>query len=87
MGTKTPYELRQAVDQTMSDGYGEAAAPASRRDRNEKLAAGFRPNERQEALIRLRDRDPAAFAALPPATRMGAATYEAAKAAAESGGG
>lgn len=86
---KTPYQLIQSVDETLAAGYAEGAAGSpARRTRAEKVAGDFRPNATQERLLRLRETDPAAFAGLPPATRMGAAYYETAKeAAAATGGG
>jgi hypothetical protein len=51
--------------------------------RARKLAAAFKPDGQQEALLAAKAADPAAFAALPVATRVGSAYYAAAKAAFE----
>ena len=49
--------------------------------RDQKRAAAFRPDPRLEKLLDLKRTDPAAFAKLPPLTRLACGHYAAAKAA------
>ena len=64
---------------TLAAGY--AAQPSTDVRRISRLAETYQPNERGEALLRLKREQPAVFASLPATQRMAAASYEAAKAA------
>ena len=81
---KTPYELRRAVDERVAGGYAATGEGLVGRRRDEKVAMGYRPDERMERMLRLRGSDPAAFAALmrDPSRRAALGFYENAKAAA-----
>ncbi len=62
----------------LNDAY-RVAAP--RRTRDQKQAATFRPDPRQERLLELRRADRAAFDRLPASVRLGLSYYETSKAA------
>ena len=79
MTTKS-QDVRAASADRLSRAYAEGnAVPPTRRTRDEKVAAAFRPDARHERLLALRRDDPAAFAELPPSARLGLAHYETAK--------
>ena len=57
--------------------------PRARRGRDARVAATYRPDDRMERLLALRQRDPAAFDKLPSGTKLSLGYYVAAKEAAE----
>ena len=80
---KTPFQLRQAVDERMSAGYTAAGEGLVGRRRDERLAATFREDPRMERLLELRRTDRAAFDHLPSGAKMSLGFYLSAKEAHE----
>ncbi len=83
MTTKS-QDVRAALADRLSQGHAKGdAVPTTRRTRDAKLAATFRPDPRQERIAELRRTDRAAYDALPTSVRMGHGYYAEARAAHE----
>jgi hypothetical protein len=81
--TSKAQDVRRDLAETLASGYGASRVGADRRSRDEKVAGGFRRDDRMERLIALRASDRAAFAVASRGLGMRLAFYENAKAAAE----
>jgi hypothetical protein len=76
-------EKRIEKAQALSAGYAASTVTASRRTRDEKVAAGVQRDDRMERVLALRASDRVAFAVAVSGLGMRRAFYENAKAAAE----
>lgn len=78
--SKSPYEIRAGISDRIAAGHASAPTP-NRRSRDEKLAAGFRPDPTMERLLELRRTDRPAFDAAVRGRAMELGYYEGAKSA------